>query len=46
MEVALKKHHVPQKVKGLILDYDSKFILRVSSDWHQLEVGIITGCTI
>ncbi|RXN12199.1 reverse transcriptase [Labeo rohita] len=51
VEVALEKHHVPQKVKGLILDYYSKFSLRVSSgqltsDWHQLEVGIITGCTI
>lgn len=51
MEVALEKHHVPQKVKDLILDYYGKFSLRVSSgqmasDWHQLEVGIITGCTI
>ncbi|RXN04375.1 reverse transcriptase [Labeo rohita] len=51
VEVALEKHHVPQKVKGFILDYYSKFSLRVSSgqlttDWHQLEVGIITGCTI
>lgn len=47
VEVALKKHHVPQN----ILDYYSKFILRVSSDqltsdWHRLEVGLITGCTI
>ncbi len=44
VEVALEKHHVPQKVKDLILDYYSKFSLRVStgqltSDWHQLEVG-------
>ncbi|XP_059199347.1 uncharacterized protein LOC131979398 [Centropristis striata] len=51
VEVALERHHVPQKVKHLILDYYSKFSLRVSSgemtsDWHQLEVGIITGCTI
>ncbi len=51
VEVALEKHHVPQKVKNLILDYYSKFSLKVStgqltSDWHQLEVGIITGCTI
>ena len=40
-----------QKVKDLILDYYSKFSLRVSSgqmtsDCNQLEVGIITGCTI
>ncbi len=38
-------------LKDLILDYYRKFSLRVStgqltSDWHQLEVGIITGCTI
>lgn len=51
VEVALKKHHVPQKVKDLILDYYSKFSFRVSSgqltsNWHQLEVGIISGCTI
>lgn len=51
VEAALERHHVPQKVKHLILDYYSEFSLRVSSgeltsDWHQLEVGIITGCTI
>lgn len=51
VEVALEKHHVPKKVKDLILYYYSKFSLRVSfgqvtSDWHQLEVGIITGYTI
>ena len=51
VEVALQKHHAPQEVKDLILDYYRKFSLRVSSgqmtsDWHQLEVGIITGCTI
>lgn len=38
-------------MKDLILDYYSKSSLRVSSgqltsDWHQLEVRIITGCTI
>ncbi len=51
VEVALERYHVPQKVKELILDFYNKFSLRVSagplsSDWHQLEVGIITGCTI
>lgn len=51
VEVSLEKHHIPQKVKGLIFDYYNKFSFRVSSgqltsDWHQLEVGIITGCTI
>ncbi len=51
VEVVLQRYHVPQKVKDIILDYYNKFSLRVStgplsSDWHQLEVGIITGCTI
>lgn len=41
VEVALEKHHVSQKVKDLILDYG-----QLTSDWHQLEVGIITDCTI
>ncbi len=40
VEVTQEKHHVPQQVKYLILDYYSKFSLRVSigqltSDWHQ-----------
>lgn len=44
VEVALKKHHVPQKVEDLILDYYSKFSLRVSSgqlthDWHPTGSG-------
>lgn len=47
VEVTLERYHVPQKVKQLILDYYSKFSVRVSvgtlsSDWHQLEVGIIS----
>lgn len=51
VEVAQERHHIPQKVKYLILDYLSRFSFRVSSgqptsDWHQLEVRIITGCTI
>lgn len=40
VDVTLKKHHVPQKVKDLIRDYYSKFSLRVSSgpltsDWRS-----------
>lgn len=31
VEVVLEKHHVPQKVKDLILDYYSEFSFRVSS---------------
>ncbi|KAL6469714.1 hypothetical protein MHYP_G00208330 [Metynnis hypsauchen] len=51
VEVALLQHHVPTKVIDLILDYYSNFRLRVTavsgtSDWHRLEKGIITGCTI
>lgn len=49
--MTLEKYHVPHKVKDLILDYYSKFSLSVpyktvSSDWHQLEMGVITGCEI
>ncbi|XP_041867113.1 uncharacterized protein LOC121656126 [Melanotaenia boesemani] len=38
-------------VRDLILDYYREFRQRVStgsitSEWHRLEVGIITGCTI
>ncbi|KAK0134731.1 Retrovirus-related Pol polyprotein from type-2 retrotransposable element R2DM [Merluccius polli] len=48
---ALERHHVPAAVRDLILDYYSDFSLRVSagsttSEWHSLEVRIITGCTI
>ena len=48
---ALERHHVPAAVRDLILDYYSDFSLRASagsttSEWHSLEVGIITGCTI
>lgn len=51
VEEALRRHHVPAKFRDLILDYYSRFSLRVStgsttSDWHKLEKGIITGCTI
>lgn len=50
-QVLLEKHHVPQKIKLLIFDHYSKFNLSVSSGHtasyrHQLEVVIITGCTI
>ncbi|XP_063080140.1 uncharacterized protein LOC134470047 [Engraulis encrasicolus] len=51
VELSLCKYHVPEKVRHLILDYYDHFSLRVSSgattsDWHRLEKGIITGCTI
>ncbi|CAJ1075238.1 LOW QUALITY PROTEIN: uncharacterized protein LOC109089580 [Xyrichtys novacula] len=51
VEVALSSYHVPEKIRNLILDYYNNFSLRVSSgtstsEWHRLEKGIITGCTI
>lgn len=46
----LDRHHVPNKIKDLNLNYYENG-LRVTfgnstSDWHQLKKGIITGCTI
>lgn len=51
VETMLNRHHVPSKIKDLILDYYNNFRLRVTSglvrsSWQQLEKGIITGCTI
>ncbi|XP_038154112.1 uncharacterized protein LOC119791846 [Cyprinodon tularosa] len=51
VERTLCRHHVPAKFRDLILDYYNRFSLRVAagsttSDWHKLEKGIITGCTI
>ncbi|XP_062387675.1 uncharacterized protein LOC134076569 [Sardina pilchardus] len=51
VETALNLHHVPTKIRDLILDYYSCFSLRVTngaltSAWHCLEKGIITGCTL
>ena len=47
----LRQFHVPSSFSNLILDYYNNFNLRVTSgtktsDWHRLERGIITGCTI
>lgn len=44
-------HHKPNTIKDLILSYYSDFRPRVTSgnlnsEWHRLEKGIITGCTI
>ncbi|XP_053339380.1 uncharacterized protein LOC128510861, partial [Clarias gariepinus] len=48
---ALTRHHVPENITNLILDYYNNFQLRVTSGsltsaWQRLEKGIITGCTI
>ena len=45
---ALKRHHVPDEVCHLRMDYYSGFQQRVKSgtvisDWHKIERGIITG---
>lgn len=50
VETALDRHYVPRKIKVLILNYYGNFRLSVTSvsvtsDWHRLEKGIITGCT-
>ncbi|XP_050957201.1 uncharacterized protein LOC127158092 [Labeo rohita] len=51
VEIALTRHHVPENITNLILDYYNNFLLRVTSGsstsaWQRLEKGIITGCTI
>jgi len=48
---SLTIHHIPEKISELIRDYYSSFSLRftsgtVTSAWHRLQKGIITGCTI
>lgn len=51
IETSLTRHYAPEKIKQLILDYYERISLRVTSGsstsyWHQLEKGIIMGCTI
>ena len=51
VEETLRRYHVPRSLSNLILGYYNNFNLRVTSgiktsDWHRLERGIITGCTI
>ncbi|XP_060938981.1 uncharacterized protein LOC133018922 [Limanda limanda] len=51
VQLTLRKHHVPSRCRDLIADYYSNFRMRVSSgaitsSWHKVEIGIITGCTI
>ncbi|KAK0142995.1 hypothetical protein N1851_018893 [Merluccius polli] len=51
VQLTLTKHHVPSRCRDLIADYYSNFRTRVSSgaitsSWHKVEIGIITGCTI
>ncbi|KAI4901999.1 hypothetical protein NFI96_003045 [Prochilodus magdalenae] len=51
VEITLARHHIPHKIKDLVLNYYRNFRLGVmsgsiTSSWHRLEKGIITGCTI
>ena len=51
VELTLQKYQVPEKLLQLIKGYYSNFQLRFTTndfvtEWHKLEVGIITGCTI
>ena len=50
VELTLERHHLPRKIKELILDYYRDFRLRVTSgditsEWHWLEKVIISGGT-
>ncbi len=49
VKLALHLHHVPSKIKDLILDYYNNFRMRVTSgsetsDRHRIGKGITTGC--
>ncbi|XP_039590572.1 uncharacterized protein LOC120514312 [Polypterus senegalus] len=51
VETTLDWHHVPFKIKGLIMDYYSNFSLRVTSgsiasNWHRLEIGKVFDCSL
>ena len=51
VQLTLTKYHVPSKCRDLIADYYTIFRMRVSSGaitsrWHKVEIGNITGCTI
>lgn len=49
VQLTLTKYHVPSRIRDLIADYHSNFRMRVfsgaiTSRWHKVEIGIITGC--
>ncbi|XP_052402932.1 uncharacterized protein LOC127949523 [Carassius gibelio] len=51
VQLTLTKHHVPCRVRDLIADYYNNFRMRtssgaVTSGWHKVKIGIISGCTI
>ena len=51
VEEALRRHNVPAVICNLRNNYYQNFKMRISSnsswsEWHELEKGIIKGCTI
>ena len=51
IETALRHYHIPDSARNLIMNYFNGINLRFSSNtfttnWLQLEKGIVTGCTI
>ena len=50
VELTVKCYHVPDRISDLVLDYHNAFKMRIITKgwilaWHNLERGIITGCT-
>jgi len=51
VELTLEQYHVPEKIRMLLKDYYDRFKMRFSvtdytTSWQDLEIGIVTGCTI
>ena len=51
IQTALQRAHVPEDVCNLVKDYYSKARIRFTTnrfttEWQQVEKGIITGCTL
>ena len=51
IDTSVQKKGVPNRIYNLIIDYYNSFKMRTItkgfiSEWHNLEKGIITGCTI
>ena len=51
VEITLQKYYVPDVFKEMIMDYYNEFYIRFTvkdftTTLQQLEVGIITGCTL
>ena len=51
IQLALRMHHVPEDIQGMLDTYFNGFRMRFSTnsyttDWINLEIGIAMGCTI